>query len=146
MNDPILFGGGQYWWMSNFSAFRIHWNGVWRFTSEHIYQAAKFESSDVRERIYDTLSPYDAKKLAEDLKSQQKPDWYDIRDSVMEDILRAKAGQHPYVLRKLLATGNRLIIENSPTDNYWGNGPDGTGKNMLGKIWMKVREHYKDQA
>jgi ribA/ribD-fused uncharacterized protein len=40
----------------------------------------------------------------------------------------------------LLSTGNQLIVENSPVDYYWGCGADGSGKNMLGKILMEVRE------
>ncbi len=40
----------------------------------------------------------------------------------------------------LLSTGNAEIVENSPIDFYWGCGADGSGKNMLGKILMEVRD------
>ena len=57
----------------------------------------------------------------------------------MEQILRAKAEQHEEVREVLRKTGNRTIIENSPVDSFWGVGSDGKGENMVGKIWMKIR-------
>jgi len=58
----------------------------------------------------------------------------------MEDILRCKLKQNPYVLKKLLETKEYIIIEDSPKDDYWGWGINRDGKNNLGKIWMKLRE------
>ena len=58
----------------------------------------------------------------------------------MEEILRAKVAQHEKVQRMLRETGTKKIIENSPIDGLWGIGPDGKGENMLGKIWMKIRQ------
>ena len=60
----------------------------------------------------------------------------------MEDILRCKLKQNPYVLKKLLETKEYIIIEDSPKDDYWGWGINRDGKNNLGKIWMKLREEY----
>ena len=31
------------------------------------------------------------------------------------------------------------MLEYSRKDSYWGNGGDGSGKNMLGKVLMRVR-------
>jgi hypothetical protein len=61
----------------------------------------------------------------------------------MAGILRAKAAQHEYVRRKLLATGDRELIENSWRDSYWGWGPDRAGLNMLGQLWMMVRDEIR---
>lgn len=47
--------------------------------------------------------------------------------------------QHPELKRKLLATGDAQLIENSPVDSFYGCGEDGTGQNELGKIWMRHR-------
>jgi predicted NAD-dependent protein-ADP-ribosyltransferase YbiA (DUF1768 family) len=57
----------------------------------------------------------------------------------MLNILRAKAEQHEYVRRKLLATGDRELIEDSWRDDFWGWGANRDGQNMLGKLWMQVR-------
>jgi predicted NAD-dependent protein-ADP-ribosyltransferase YbiA (DUF1768 family) len=37
-------------------------------------------------------------------------------------------------------TGNEELVENSPYDYYWGVGRNGTGKNRLGILLMKLRE------
>ena len=62
-----------------------------------------------------------------------------LRVDVMRDILRAKVDQHEYVRRKLLATGDRELIEDSWRDDFWGWGPNKDGENHLGKLWMEVR-------
>ena len=61
----------------------------------------------------------------------------------MLDILRAKVQQHEYVRRKLLATGDRELVENSWRDDFWGWGPNRDGQNKLGKLWMKVRAELR---
>ena len=63
----------------------------------------------------------------------------------MRNILRAKAEQHEYVLRKLLDTGDRRLIENSWRDDFWGWGPNRDGANMLGGLWMEVRAELRSQ-
>ena len=62
----------------------------------------------------------------------------------MEDILRAKLSQHAYVKKKLLETGNYMIVEDSPTDSYWGCGSDRKGQNHMGKLWMKLRDELRE--
>ena len=68
------------------------------------------------------------------------PDWSGQKKSVMEEILRAKLAQHENVARKLKETHHKIIIENSPTDRYWGIGVEGNGQNILGTLWMKLRD------
>jgi len=60
--------------------------------------------------------------------------------AVVEEILRAKVVQHPEAQEALRKSGNEDIVEDSPTDYFWGEGADGSGQNMLGKIWMKLRD------
>ena len=66
--------------------------------------------------------------------------WNDIKDEVMYDGLRAKFTQHPEINSLLKETGKRILCEHSPNDSYWGNGGDGSGKNTLGNLLMKIRE------
>ena len=58
---------------------------------------------------------------------------------MMKDGLKLKFQQNPQMLEKLLSTGNRMIVEFSEKDRYWGDGGDGTGKNRLGVILVELR-------
>lgn len=62
---------------------------------------------------------------------------------IMRVILRKKVEQHPYVRKKLLETGDRLLVENSWRDSFWGWGPNQDGLNMLGKLWMEIRTELR---
>lgn len=59
-------------------------------------------------------------------------------DLAMEIAVREKF-QNPNLQKLLLATGEANLIENSKRDFYWGIG-DGTGRNELGKLHMRLRE------
>ena len=48
-----------------------------------------------------------------------------------------------YTPEHLLETDNAILIEDSKTDSFWGIGKLGRGKNMLGKLLIKVRAFYK---
>ena len=61
----------------------------------------------------------------------------------MEEALLCKFNQHPRLRKELLLTGNATIFEHTINDNYWGDGGNGTGQNMLGKLLMKIREEIK---
>ena len=69
-----------------------------------------------------------------------RKDWEDIKDEVMRKAVLAKFSQNPDIKEILLQTGEEEIIEATTDDYYWGCGSKGTGKNMLGKILMEVRE------
>jgi predicted NAD-dependent protein-ADP-ribosyltransferase YbiA (DUF1768 family) len=40
----------------------------------------------------------------------------------------------------LLATGDAELVEHTTNDSYWGDGGDGSGKYMLGRILMQLRD------
>lgn len=48
--------------------------------------------------------------------------------------------EHEYVQRKLLQTGGRRLVEDSWRDNFWGWDPNRDGQNMLGRLWMELRQ------
>ena len=50
-----------------------------------------------------------------------------------------KVLQHAAVRQLLIGTGDAVIVEKASGDSYWGCGPYGTGRNMLGLILMEVR-------
>jgi ribA/ribD-fused uncharacterized protein len=48
--------------------------------------------------------------------------------------LMYKFKQHKELRDKLVATGDAVLIENSPVDSFWGCGADGKGQNFLGQM------------
>jgi predicted NAD-dependent protein-ADP-ribosyltransferase YbiA (DUF1768 family) len=40
-------------------------------------------------------------------------------------------------------TGDAELVEDSPTEPFWGIGPDGQGANWAGKVLMEVREKLR---
>lgn len=144
VDNRILFYEGTRYMFSNFSSFRVRWRRVDWMTSEHAYQAAKFDDIEIIQLIRNAPSAHDAKKIAQAHQDKRISNWAEIKVGIMEEIIRAKLDQHPYIQRKLRESGNREIVENSPTDSFWGRGPDWKGQNWLGKIWMKLREELLD--
>ncbi|HSD85164.1 MAG TPA: NADAR domain-containing protein, partial [Anaerolineae bacterium] len=43
----------------------------------------------------------------------------------------------------LLSTADEELVEDSPTDAYWGCGAQRTGQNKLGQILMEVRTRLR---
>ena len=43
----------------------------------------------------------------------------------------------------LLSTADARIVEHTENDDCWGDGGDGRGKNLLGRILMEVREQLR---
>ena len=57
----------------------------------------------------------------------------------MYDAVLHKFRTHLDIQQILLDTIDAEIIEDSPTDYFWGCGIDRTGTNQLGRILMQVR-------
>jgi len=143
----VLFYEQDFYVLSNFSAFRLQWAWLTFDTSEAAYHFEKFiDHPALQGEIINAPSAHEAFKIAELNKASVRPDWPNVKIVIMRDILRAKADQHEYVRRKLLATGERTLIENSWRDDFWGWGPNRDGKNMLGKLWMEVRAELRANA
>jgi len=51
----------------------------------------------------------------------------------------AKFTSHAELRNALLDIGDQEIVENAPTDYFWGCGQLGGGQNMLGKLLMETR-------
>lgn len=140
----VFFYEQDFYVLSNFSAFRLYCKGLYFDTSEAAYHYEKFpDHRGVRAEISNATSAHEAFKIAERNKEHRRQDWDAVKVGVMRDILRAKVKQHEYVRRKLLATGDRELVEDSWRDDFWGCGPNRDGANMLGRLWMEVRAELK---
>lgn len=137
---------GRFGCFSNFSRHPITMGGkVWP-TTEHYYQAMKFEDVSLQEEIRTAATPKVAARIGRDVALPLRPDWHDRRLDVMREALYAKFTQHPELREVLLGTEDREIVEHSLKDRFWGNGGDGSGQNMLGKFLMELRHHLRRES
>lgn len=149
-DERVCFYEQEFYVLSNFSAFTLQWKGSRFDTSEAAYHWEKFPGDEhpfpmIRADIRSAISAHDAFKIAENSAPVRRPDWLAVRVDIMRQILRAKVEQHPYVRKKLLETGNRLLVENSWRDSFWGEGADRTGQNMLGILWTEIRYQLRGE-
>lgn len=128
---------------SNFAAYPIVLKEKTWPTSEHFFQAQKFIGHEHEESIRLEPSPMNAAKMGRDRTKPLRADWESVKDDIMREAVFAKVNQHPEIAKILISTGDALIVENTKNDSYWGDGGDGTGKNMLGIILMEVRTKLK---
>jgi len=132
------FDGTCYEYFSNFYEAPIFANGKEYKTNEHFFQAHKATIEEDFEKIRTAPSPGMAKRYGNQI--ELVPDWENIKDRIMFKALLLKFTQHPQLTFALLRTQGRYIEEgNNWGDKYWGV-VDGEGKNMLGKLLMKVRD------
>jgi ribA/ribD-fused uncharacterized protein len=133
----------EYGCFSNFAPHPIRLNGCTWPTVEHYFQAQKFPDTEYEEAIRRAKSPAKAKGMGRTRRYRLRRDWERVKDGIMREAVLAKFTQHEDIREMLLATGDALIIEDSPTDAYWGIGAHGGGKNKLGKILMSVRDQLR---
>lgn len=121
---------GKYEFLSNF---HIEPDGS---CVEIEYQASKTHDQKIVGQIM-IMTPREAKKAGK--KIPLRPDWEEVKLSVMSIFVHAKFYDHPTLAKKLVATGDLVLVEiNWWGDTYWGE-CRGEGQNWLGKILMNVR-------
>ncbi|MGF1694402.1 GTP cyclohydrolase II [Vibrio lamellibrachiae] len=132
--------------LSNFYPVIIDISGVNWPSSEHYYQAQKFNSQELQEKIRQAESPDVAFQLSRQYQDQVREDWMDTRVEVMKFIVNEKFTQHTQLAFHLVNTGDIDLKEHSHKDDFWGDGGDGHGSNVLGQILMEIRSSLKTQT
>ena len=113
-------------------------------TVEQYFQAQKCLDENVQEQIRTLKSPKTVKSMGRNVVLRE--DWELVKFDIMEKALKAKFEQNESLKKLLLGTGQKELREHTARDNLWGDGGNGKGKNMLGKILMKVREDLRKNA
>ena len=141
-------------YLSNFYISPVEIEGVRYPHTEAYYQSQKSYSLDYRARILEKDRPSWSKyvgdsrlghpKLSGKSWFRQRPedlraDWDEVKLSVMRTAVRAKFTQNRNLMKALMRTDDAKIIEDSASDEFWGCGSDGSGKNWLGVILMECR-------
>jgi hypothetical protein len=128
---------------SNFARYPIEIAGKLWPTSEHYFQGQKFAGTEHEEAIRLQNSATIAARIGRDRERPLRPDWEAVKDDIMREAVRAKFTQHADLRDMLLGTGDCEIVEHTERDRYWGDGGDGSGRNMLGRILMEIREELR---
>jgi N-glycosidase YbiA len=143
--DAIRFysSSGEFGCFSNFSPHPVQLKGKTWPTSEHYFQAQKFVGTADEEEVRQARSPTIAARMGRSRKRPLRKDWEFAKDAIMHEAVLAKFTQHDDLRTILIDTGDAELVEHTENDRYWGDGGDGRGKNMLGKILMRVREELR---
>ncbi len=129
----------KYAFLSNFAPVEVAFEFMMFPTVENAFQAAK--TLDRNERFYLMFcTPGQAKRAGR--KFKLRPDWEDIKLSVMEELLRQKFNQEPFK-DKLLATGEVELVEGNSWNDVWWGVCNGVGENHLGKLLMNIRDELR---
>ncbi|CAG8536285.1 6242_t:CDS:2 [Ambispora gerdemannii] len=117
-------------------------------TTEHYFQAQKFESQYIQKRIRDANTARDAFSIARSRDYDKRANWesrvpprgFIFKEEVMERAQLCKYSQNPSLKYKLLSTATADLYEHTSNDTYWGDGGnDRKGLNRLGYTLAKVR-------
>jgi N-glycosidase YbiA len=142
-------------WLGNMTPFPIkHGGKSWR-TTEALFQALRFNDEAIAEEIRAEHSPMAAKMIAKREKAKMvvvPQSEEDVANMAM--VLRLKLEQHPELKQKLLDTGDEIIVEDCSkrpggSGTFWGavlKDGEWVGENVLGKLWMRLREELKQMA
>ena len=134
---------GPFGEFSNFSRHRIFLKEKLWPTTEHYFQAQKFAGTEHEEAVRMAPSAKEAAQMGRERKRPLRADWESVKDAVMRDALRAKFSQHAALRAILIETRDAELVEHTANDSYWGDGGDGSGKNMLGRLLMEVRAELR---
>ena len=143
-NTAIMSFRGEYSFLSNFYEGKVFtYKGLKFNNTEAPFHAEKCWS---RAKEFEMIRPLQSKRLGR--RVLMRRDWEQIKDRVMYDVCYAKFTQDPVLKAKLLATGNRELVEgNTHGDRCWGmtcsNGV-WIGENRLGKVLMKLRDDLRE--
>ena len=118
------------------------------------FKAKHFNDLESMEKIKNESNPYRAKQLGRLVKNYNDKEWDKVRYGYMYKVNLAKYVQNSYFFDILINTKDLVLVEaNGRPDNIWScglyvdndkilNEKNWTGKNLLGKVLMEIREYF----
>jgi len=145
--------------ISNWHICKFTVNDVEYNTSEQYFmhqKAMTFHNYDIAQKILQSKNPKEQKALGRKVSGFDYVIWNTIRYKVMLKGNYEKFSQDEFSRKKLLETGNKILVEASPYDIIWGigleedderilNEREWKGQNLLGKVLMEVREKLRNK-
>lgn len=151
-----FFWGGTFsqWCSSNFTIDGVAFNCCEQYMMYK--KALLFGDYESAEKIMNTKSPRDQKALGRKVDNYDDEKWVSVCKKIVYDANMAKFTQNEEMLKELMFTGERTIVEASPEDKRWGIGLAGhdplaqdratwNGLNWLGEAIELVREELKSE-
>ena len=128
--------------------------GLWMNCCEQAmmaYKAMVFNDSEIFDQIMKADHPRTQQQLGRKVRKFDPEVWDRIKLRVVTNVNYRRFITHENDRELLLSTGDRIIVEASPTDQVWGvglgeNNPlihdpaNWRGQNLLGRALMDVRE------
>lgn len=141
---PITEFKRQYRFLSNFWPCEVFLAPHMYPSVEHAYQAAKTLNMDERTKVRTAASAGLAKRFGRTVTMRK--DWERLKLTIMADLVFQKFILDPEMRARLVATGDRELIEgNSHGDDFFGK-CSAVGQNHLGRLLMEVRAIAKHIA
>ncbi|CAK4034644.1 Hypothetical predicted protein [Lecanosticta acicola] len=123
-----------------------------------VQKAKLFGDEVIAEQMLQTTVPSEHQRLGRLAKGFERKKWDQNKSRIVEEgnyhkFTKAKESKH--MMSALLHTGDRELVEASPTDRIWGVGfaaheagenRNTWGENLLGKAIMKVREQLRREG
>jgi ribA/ribD-fused uncharacterized protein len=117
-------------------------------------KALIFNDLETFDKIVSANHPKQIKSLGREVRNFNATLWDNVKYSVVLNGNFYKFTQNDEMLKILISTGDKIIVEASPLDKIWGvglseensiieNPNDWKGKNLLGFALMEVRDELK---
>jgi hypothetical protein len=160
---PVFFHKerASYGFLSNFympATFTDPISNIVFTSSEKYYMAAKAAVAQNAKSFHDIMKNNDPSIVKKHGSSFEVPtEWDWLKVGVMEVACYLKFSQNRDIGNALLDTGDAQLVEAAPNDSFWGIGINENearhtersmwpGKNFLGQVLMRVRQHLKDDT
>ena len=142
--------------LSNFYEVCFKMDGEDYCSSEQYIQAQKakfFKDMHAYDRIMGCNQPLDCKEEARTIRGFDKKRWDSVAKELCQPGIQAKFEQNPDIMKVLLSTGNKRIVE-SARDTLWGTGfvlgsdecldsSKWTTRGIMGAILEEIRYIYR---
>ncbi len=151
-SDYVFFWGGCF---SNWYPCKFTMGDVEFSSSEQAFMCEKalfFEDEEADAKILATKDPREQKAIGRTIKNFDAEKWSEVSKGIMYEVCKAKFTQNKHLLKALLATEGKTLVEGSNQDSIWGigllesdprawNKETWLGTNLLGYTLTELRDN-----